>query len=83
MFGLENQKKKKPQTEMFVFELEKDLKDFAKNAEIGKRIENRLGVIKKILQQGEAKEEFDRLGALLHGYASLLKVMSRFKPDKK
>jgi len=82
MFGLENQKKKKKE-EIFSFELEKELRDFDKNAAIGKRIENRLGVIKEILRAGENKDQFDKLGILLHGYASLLKVMTRFKPVKK
>lgn len=77
MFGLENQKKKK-KAEEFVFDLEKDLKVGKKNAELKKKIEDRIQEIKEVLRGGENKEEFDKFGTLLHGYTSLLKVMSRF-----
>jgi hypothetical protein len=77
MFGLENQKKKKP-AEEFVFELEKELKNLAKHKEILQRVEKRLQKIKEILRSGDDQEEFDRFGQLLHGYNSLMKVMSRF-----
>jgi molecular chaperone DnaK (HSP70) len=77
MFGLENQKKKK-KAEEFVFELEKDLKISKKNAELKKKIEDRIQEIKEVLRSGENKEEFDKFGTLLHGYTSLLKVMARF-----
>lgn len=77
MFGLENQKKKRP-TEEFVFELEKDLKDSKKHKDIKQRVENQIQGIKEVLRSGENKDEFDKFGALLHGYTSLLKVMARF-----
>ena len=76
MFGLEGQKKKKS-TEEFIFELEKEFKDPAKRREIQQRIEKRLQKIKDLLRTGYDQEEFNRLGSLLHGYNSLLKVMSR------
>ncbi len=76
MFGLEDQKKKK--AEDFVFELEKDLKIAKRHQEFKRRIENRIQRIKEILRGGENKDEFDQFGVLLHGYTSLLKVMSRF-----
>lgn len=79
MFGLEGQKKKKP-VEEFVFELEKELKNPKKHQEIKARVEGRIQKIKDHLRTGEEKDEFDRFGLLLHGYTSLLKVMSRFKP---
>lgn len=79
MFGLENQKKKQEQEE-FVFELEKELKTKKKHGEIKKRIEERLQKIKNILRTGEEKEDFDKYGIILYGYASFLKVMSRFTP---
>jgi hypothetical protein len=83
MFGLESQKKKKPSDE-FVFELEKELKDPAKHREIKQKVEARLQKIKDILRTGgEDQEEFDRFGLLLHGYNSLLKVMSRFTSKTK
>lgn len=80
MFGLENQKKKK--VEPFVFELEKELKDPKKHREIKQRVENRIQEIKTTLKSGENKEEFDKLGVLLHGYTSLLKVMARCQATK-
>jgi DNA-binding transcriptional regulator GbsR (MarR family) len=82
MFGLESQKKKKPNEE-FVFELEKELRDPAKHREIRQRVEERLQKIKEILRSGDDQEEFDRFGVLLHGYNSLLKVMSRFTSKTK
>lgn len=75
MFGLEKQKKNK--VEDFVFDLEKDLKVFKTNQEYKKKIEERIQDIRDILRKGENKEEFDKFGVLLHGYTSLLKVMSR------
>lgn len=79
MFGLEDQKKKKPSDE-FVFELEKELKDPKKNKEIQGKVEARLQKIKEYLRSGDAPDEFDKLGLLLHGYNALLKVISRFNP---
>ena len=79
MFGLEDQKRKKPVQE-FVFELEKELKDPQKNKEIRARVEARVQKIKEHLRTGEEKDEYDRFGLLLHGYNSLLKVISRFNP---
>lgn len=76
MFGLEKQKKKK--AEEFVFELEKELKNKKKHLEIKQKIEKRIQSIKEFLRSGENKEEFDKYGVILHGYTSLLKVMSRF-----
>jgi len=79
MFGLEDQKKKK-QVEEFVFDLEHELKTAKKHQEIKKRVESRIQQIKELLRGGEDKDEFDKFGVLLHGYTSLLKVMSRFSP---
>lgn len=78
MFGLENKKKGKPGE--FVFELEKELGDPKKHREIKERVESRIQEIKKMLRDGENKKEFERFGLILHGYTSLLKVMSRFNP---
>lgn len=77
MFGLEDQKKKKP-TKEFVFELENDFKNGKKSRELKTRIENRIQKIKEVLRSGEDKEEFDKFGVLLHGYTALVKVMARF-----
>lgn len=81
MFGLENQKKQK-NTEEFVFDLEKDLKNNKTQTEIKKKMEARIQQIKEVLRSGENKEDFDKLGALLHGYTSMLKVIARFSPKK-
>lgn len=83
MFGLESQKKKKPSNE-FVFELEEELKDPTKHKQIKQKVEQRLQKIKDFLRTGgENQEEFDRFGFLLHGYNSVLKVMSRFTSKTK
>lgn len=79
MFGLEGQKKKKASDE-FVFELEKELKDPVKFKEIREKIERRLQTIKENLRSGEDQEEFDRFGLLLHGYHSIIKIISRSTP---
>lgn len=79
MFGMEGQQQKKKVTE-FVFELEKEFKNPKLHREFKERIEKRIQAIKEVLRGGENKEEFDSLGAMLHGYTSLLKVMSRFSP---
>ncbi len=78
MFGLEKQKNKK--AEDFIFELEKELKTFKNHQDYKKKIEERIQNIREILRKGENKEEFDKFGVLLHGYTSLLKVMSRLNP---
>ncbi|KIC71095.1 Uncharacterized protein DB44_ER00240 [Candidatus Protochlamydia amoebophila] len=44
------------------------------------QVEERIQKIKEALRSGENQEEFDRFGLLLHGYTSLLKVISRFNP---
>lgn len=77
MFGLENQKKKK-KLEPFVFELEKELKTAKKHREIKSEIEGKVQKLKELLREGENKEDYDSLGALLYGYTALLKVISRF-----
>jgi hypothetical protein len=82
MFGLEGQKKKKP-TEAFTFDLEKDLENSQKHEEIKHKIEEKIQKIKEALRTGENQEEFDQHGILLHGYTSLLKVLSRVLIRKK
>jgi hypothetical protein len=79
MFGLESQKKKKP-LEEFVFELEKELSNPKTHKELKQKAEDRVQKVKDVLRSGENQEEFDRFGLLLHGYTSLLKVISRFNP---
>ena len=79
MFGLENQKKKK-KFEEFVFPLEQDLKTAKKHQETKELIEERIKTIKDNLRNGENPDDFGDFGAILNGYTSLLKVISRFKP---
>ena len=76
MFGLEDQKKKKPNQEFF-FDIEKDLKDLAKRKEITEKVAMRLQKIQECLHSGSESDEFQTLGTLLHGYNSFLKVISR------
>ena len=80
MFGLENQKKKKE--EEFFFELEKELQDQTFFNKTKSRVEERIMLIKNRLRGGQGKEEFDKLGQLLHGYSSLVKVINRVKGKK-
>lgn len=82
MFGLEGQKKKKANEE-FVFELEKELKNPVKHKMIKQKVEEKLQKIKEVLRAGDDQNKFDRYGLLLHGYNSLLKVMSRFTSKTK
>lgn len=74
MFGLENRNKGKDE---FVFELEKEMKDPVKGKALVKKIENRINIIKTELRSGESKEDFEKLGLLLYGYAAILKVIKR------
>lgn len=78
MFGLESDKGKK-KSEAFVFDLEQELRDVKKQKEILEKIQDRLQQVKTVLRSGESKEEYNRLGTLLHGYTSLLKVITRVK----
>jgi hypothetical protein len=76
MFGLEDQSKKK-KTDPFIFDLEKELGDAKSRGQIKLKTEKAIQKIKELLRNGEDKEEFDKLGILLQGYNSLLKVISR------
>jgi Family of unknown function (DUF5398) len=76
MFGLENQKKKKPNEEFF-FELEKEFKIPVKLKEIKEKLEDRVHRLKEAMRTGEDQEEFDRFGLLLNGYSAVVKVMAR------
>ena len=77
MFGLEDQKKKKPIIDTFLFELEKELKIPEKQIEFEKLMEKRLMAIKLMLQGGGEHAKYEQLGVFLNGYHSLLKVASR------
>lgn len=79
MFGLEDQKKKKQSNE-FTFDLEKDLLNAKKQKDIRGQIEKKLMRVKDALKKGTEKLDFDRIGVILQGYASLLKIIDRTKP---
>jgi uncharacterized protein DUF5398 len=81
MFGLESQKKKKP--EEFVFELEKEIKNPTTRIEIQKNIESKLQTINDMLRTGENKEYFEQLAKILYGYQALVKVISRVISKRK
>ena len=80
MFGLEGDKKgDKPNPKDFMFELESDLEDLGKLKDMQAHILDKVQKIKGMLREGDSKEEYDRIGVLLHGYTSLLKVMKKMK----
>lgn len=76
MFGLEENDKKK---NVFEFDLEKDLKSsLKKKKEIKQRVTDSIAKLKKLLREGSTDmKEFEKLGALLRGYAALQKVISK------
>lgn len=77
MFGLEDDSKEKDKN--FRFDLENELKEAKKTQEIKATVRERMQQIKGVLREGENQEAFDQLGTLLHGYVSLLKVISRIE----
>jgi hypothetical protein len=73
MYGLEKQPKAK-----FAFDLEKEIQQKPQRGkEILEKAEKRMAEIKKSLREGANEKDFDRLGVLLHGYASLQKVLRK------
>jgi len=78
MFGLEKKGKA-----LFEFDLEKEFKSNPSKAkEVLKTVEQRIQTIKNTLRQGAGSEDFDKLGVLLHGYAALLKVLTKIANKK-
>ncbi|MCB1135749.1 MAG: DUF5398 family protein [Chlamydiia bacterium] len=78
MFGLEDSPGgKKKKQEDFIFDLEAEMRDMKNFREMKLELEAKIQKIKTALRSGENKETFDTLGVLLHGYSSLLKVLSR------
>ncbi|NDD99118.1 needle chaperone SctE [bacterium] len=65
----------KPAREIFKFDLEKELKDPKKRAEIETRCEKRIKELKEKIRHGTNPAEFDDIGHLLHGYVSLEKLI--------
>lgn len=73
MYGME----KKP-GQVAVFDLEKDIKGKPGHAKkILEKAEKRITEVKKLLREGASEKDFDRLGVLLNGYASLQKVLKK------
>ncbi len=78
MYGLE---KEKEEGKRFAFDLEKEIKEHPKKSkELVELAEKRTLEIKELLRKGASEKDFDQLGILLHGYASLQKVLKRIKP---
>ncbi len=78
MFGLEKKGKA-----LFEFDLEKELKaEPTKATEMLKKVEGIVQEIKTSLRAGSSSEEFDQLGILLHGFASLQRVLTRIANKK-
>lgn len=75
MFDLTSGKGNK--SEEFIFDLEKELKDEGKKAKIKDLLESRIQKLKSAMRGGEDKEQYDKLGTLLYGYAALQKVFNR------
>ena len=74
MYGLEEKEKR----EKFVFDLERRIKNEPQHLkELLTKAEKRIAEIKKLLREGANEKDFDRLGILLHGYASLQKVLKK------
>ncbi len=73
MYGLKDE-----QREKFAFELEKRIKNEPNHLkELLDKAEKRMAEIKQHLREGANEKDFDRLGVLLHGYASLQKVLKK------
>ena len=74
MYGLEEKDKR----ERFLFDLEKKIKNEPQHLKhLLEKAEKRMAEIKKHLREGANEKDFDRLGILLHGYASLQKVLKK------
>ena len=74
MFGL----KKEASADKFAFDLEKEIREKpARGKEILEKVDKRIHETKKLLREGQNQKEYDNLGALLHGYASLQKVIRK------
>ena len=75
MYGLED----KPGGQ-FAFDLEKEIKQNPnRGKEILQHVDEMIGEIKGKLRKGANEKDFDLLGTLLHGYASLQKVLKKVK----
>ena len=73
MFGLED-KKNEEETQ---YELEKEFLDKEKSIKIRDKVTSRIEEVKKELQEGDSKEEIEKLSKILLGLAAVLKTMIR------
>jgi hypothetical protein len=76
MFGLESGKNKNEAPEA-LFDLEQDVKDSKKLEDLHVMVLERIQTIKGMLQSGEKKEDYNKLGTLLYGYMAWLSVAER------
>ncbi len=77
MFGMEKKGKKKGKTEVWEFDLEKQLANPAEKKKQKETLDQRVLQLKTILRQGEDKKTFDDAQTLLHGYLAMQKVIQR------
>lgn len=83
MFGLIDKNKKKEEDKEYLLDLEVELKEEAARSAFEKKIMDRISKIKGELRGGIEKESFEKLGVVLFGYVSLLKVVSVIGAKKK
>lgn len=78
MYGLE-----KPKNAAFETDLEKDLKKDPAQAQAKiKEVEAKIQELKGFVKEGSKGAELDSLGAMLHGYSALLKVLNKITQKK-
>jgi hypothetical protein len=80
MYGLEGQKgtkKSKADIKSFTFDLEEKLREGGATKALKDKVAGKLQDLKKMLQQGLEGEDFEKVGHLVYGYISLLKVVGR------
>ncbi len=78
MFGMEQDKEKEKKAEPTVFEMETSLKkNPQKKKELVNKMQSRLDYIKGFLREGADKKKFEKMGFILLGYASCIKVINR------
>jgi len=74
MFGLDKQK----QPPLAQFDLESDLQQHPEKAlELKSNIEKQVQELKTRLREGTSSKHFDELGAILHAYLAMQKVVER------
>jgi uncharacterized protein DUF5398 len=78
MYGLE-----KKGNAPFEFQIETDIReDPSKAKQLLKKVDEIMHEIKNSLRQGASSEDFDALGVMLHGFASLQKVLKKIITKK-